>query len=191
MSTAEMSPVSAESSDLLENVIDELVFVDLWKLKRFRCCHCNKIALCHSFANCGDVFCKSCYGNLLDKPCPACESIITEKHDDSYFKRELLQLKVECQNKTQGCQEIVTLANYMKHNDECSYSSMSTFATLRQLNVLKAQLTSYQDLNIESKFNELIGKFAKLETTVLEIQANMLALQQLKSPINNIQNLFQ
>ena len=67
-----------EFKELLDGLVDDLVFIEEWKCNGFCCCHCRRIAIYHNFTNCKHLFCNKCLLNFVNKPCPKCKKTITE-----------------------------------------------------------------------------------------------------------------
>ena len=64
------------------------------------------------------------------KPCPLCKKKPLKTAEDLFFKRKVLQLKIRCSNKPQGCQWVGELGNIDRHlklgsvDGECSLVSV-------------------------------------------------------------------
>ena len=73
---------------------------------------------------CGQHFCQVCISRILteNKPCPLCREISFTIFLDSEQKREILDLKVYCQKKAEGCQWVGDLGEIEQHlGDNCQF----------------------------------------------------------------------
>ena len=73
----------------------------------------------HLVSCCGAKFCESCIGGVKDggKPCPMCKQEFISLLDRSY-QRKVLDLKVSCSNKNDGCQWVGELRHLVPHERE-------------------------------------------------------------------------
>ena len=76
--------------------------------------------------DCGHEFCRDCVRPLMrdDKlTCPICraESLPNQIFDDKRLKREIMGLKINCDQNDKGCKWSGELRQREKHNGECGY----------------------------------------------------------------------
>ncbi|ETO36808.1 tumor necrosis factor receptor-associated factor 6-like protein [Reticulomyxa filosa] len=103
--------------EVLESGYDSEDFVeeDHDKASKFRCAICTCIAREPTETQpCGHLFCKDCLSSYLShnqSVCPNCRSEIQSKNASGFIKREILQLRVKCNNRESGCEWIGELNN--------------------------------------------------------------------------------
>ena len=73
----------------------------------------------HLVSCCGAKFCEPCISLVKDagKPCPLCKQDFTSLLDRSY-QRKVLELKVRCSKKSDGCQWVGELRHAVSHESE-------------------------------------------------------------------------
>ena len=79
----------------------------------------------HLVSCCGAKFCELCIGRVrkaAGQPCPLCKQEFNTMLDRS-FQRKVLQLKVRCSKKTDGCQWVGELRHVVPHErEECGWA---------------------------------------------------------------------
>ena len=78
----------------------------------------------HLVSCCGAKFCEQCIGQVKDagKPCPMCKQEFVSLLDRSY-QRKVLELKVHCSKKKDGCQWVGELRHLVPHErEECGWA---------------------------------------------------------------------
>ena len=104
----------------------ECEFVD--SVKDFECPLCLHVTRDPNLTSCcGQHFCQVCINQILaeKRPCPFCKDRKFTVFLDKKQKRKVLELKVYCTMKEQGCSWTGELGGLSRHLDDCQYVTAS------------------------------------------------------------------
>ena len=95
--------------------------------------------------NCGHEFCRECVRPLMrggTLTCPICRarSLSNQIFDDKRLKREIMALKINCDQSGKGCKWSGELRQREQHNDQCGYVSKPCVNECGQVAVLPTLL---------------------------------------------------
>ncbi|CAF4291423.1 unnamed protein product [Rotaria sp. Silwood2] len=150
--------------------------------------------------NCQRLFCKICIDKCLkEKPnvCPLCQHY-QEKRCSPVFYALLCKFKIECENKQNGCKDILLYESLEKHQQEqCQYQMKICRGC--QKNILKKDLEQHEqncgEIKIECKRCNLVYK-QKEKHEQLDCLMNMLdrsnkKTESLEKLVENLQQSVQ
>ena len=104
----------------------ECEFVD--SVKDFECPLCLHVTRDPTLTSCcGQHFCQVCINRILaeQRPCPFCKNTKFTVFLDKKQNRKVLELKVHCTMKEQGCSWTGELGGLSPHLDDCQYVTVA------------------------------------------------------------------
>lgn len=121
-STVDFS-LSVEAKDELQRLSPNLDFADDDDvLKQFKCQKCQQIVFSHCAANCKHFFCRKCFNENFQQPCPVADcpnKFIFQGEQNQQLEIGLGKLRVKCIWQKYGCQEILSLSHLLDHQEKC------------------------------------------------------------------------
>ena len=151
----------------------------------------------HLISCCGKKVCKFCISRvqLAGQPCPFCRTPEFQTMIDRDVERQVLSLKVYCDNKEDGCTWIGELRQLERHLDTCFYHDNVSCKYKCGLRCPQQQILIHErdecelrpEIVLTKKIDELTKKVADLESTckeqslVIQRQQDILEAHQLYS----------
>jgi len=150
--------------------------------------------------NCQRVFCKQCIDKCLkEKPdiCPACTHY-QEKRCSPMFYALLCKFKIECENKHNGCNEVLLYESLEKHQEgQCQY--LIKICRGCQKKILKKDLDQHEqecgEIQIECNRCHLVykqkQKHEQLDCIMNMLNENNKKVKSLEKVVENLQENLQ
>ena len=151
----------------------------------------------HLISCCGKKVCNCCISRvqLAGQPCPFCRTPEFQTMIDRDVERQVLSLKVYCDNKEDGCTWIGELRQLEGHLDTCFYRDNMSCKYKCGLRCLRQQMLIHErdecelrpEIALTKKIDELTKKIVDLESTckeqslVIQRQQDILETHQLQS----------
>lgn len=145
--------------------------------------------------NCQRLFCKHCIDQCLKKKpdvCPLCQHY-KEKRCSPIFYSLLCKFKIACENKNNGCEDILSYESLEKHQEQCQYQIQNCRGC--QIKVLKRDLDQHEgscgDMTVECKRCKLIykqkEKHEQLDCLMAMVGESNKRIQSLENLVENLQ----
>ena len=155
---------------------DEPQFVEKVK-DDLMCPICHMLLQDPQQTNCGHEFCRKCVRPLMrggTLTCPICRagSIQNQIFDDKRLKREIMDLKINCDQSGKGCKWTGELRQREKHNDDCGYVTKPCVNNCGQF-VMRKDMENHRSKDCDMKIVscehcKAESKFALLKLHYLE-----------------------
>ena len=140
-------------------------------------------------SRCDHLFCRQCLTSALeasDGLCPCCKVDARGpfKPINRTAKTFWLKLQFSCRFKSQGCEDIIDLENFLRHISECKFQKCAECGFKKSfghvcIDQLKLVI-SEKDSKISNIETALLAKDSKISNLETEIQEIKRELQQLK-----------